>query len=359
VVLVTGAGGSIGAELCRQVARRQPRQIVLLGHGENSIYRIHQELQSKFPQVTLTPAIADTRDKGRIYRLFETHRPEVIFHAAAHKHVPLMQKNAEEAITNNVLGTCHVVEVAEQLEVDRFVLISTDKAVNPVSFMGATKRIAELIVQDAAHRTGGNFVAVRFGNVLGSRGSVVPLFKQQISAGGPVTVTHPNMERYFMTIPEAVYLTLLAAALGVGGELFVLDMGEPVRIVDLARDLITLSGLQPDRDIEIKFTGIRPGEKLSERLFLEGEDYEPTQHEKIFVSKSPFPVESDSLDQAVQQLVQLAQQGSSPAQMWAAIRAIAPECAPTHDLVPAGRVVGPPRGPAEPRPEVGQRALGK
>jgi FlaA1/EpsC-like NDP-sugar epimerase len=246
-----------------------------------------------------------------------------------------MERNTEEAVTNNVLGTKNVVEVAEQLRVGRFVLISTDKAVNPINIMGATKRIAELMVQDAARRTGRNYVAVRFGNVLGSRGSVVPLFKRQIAAGGPVTVTHPDMERYFMTIPEAVYLVLQAAALNGGGELFVLDMGEPVKIVDLARDLIALSGLQLGRDIELKFTGVRAGEKLRERLFLEGEDYETTQHDKIFVFKGQPPLEGGKLYRAIQHLVRLAQQGGSTVEIWAAVKAIVPECeVPSHDLPP-------------------------
>jgi FlaA1/EpsC-like NDP-sugar epimerase len=336
-VLVTGAGGSIGSELCRQAAHRNPRHIVLLGHGENSIYRIHQELQGKFPSLTLTPTIADVRDKGRLHRIFQAHRPDVIFHAAAHKHVPLMELNVEEAVTNNVLGTCNVVEVAEQSGVERFVLISSDKAVNPANIMGATKRIAEMVVQDAARRTGHNFAAVRFGNVLGSRGSVVPLFKRQIAAGGPVTVTHAEMERYFMTIPESVYLVLQAAALGHGGELFVLDMGEPVKIMDLARDLITLSGLQPDRDIEIKITGRRPGEKLQERLFLEGEDYETTQHEKIFVFKGPLPLEGHALHDAIRHLILLSQQGSSQADIWAVVGTIVPECGIDLDARRVGR----------------------
>jgi len=348
VVLITGAGGSIGSELCRQVARRNPRHLVLLGHGENSIYLIYKELEQQFPDLKITPAIADVRDKARLYRIFQAHGPDVIFHAAAHKHVPLMERNTEEAITNNISGTRNVVEVAEQFEVERFVMISTDKAVNPANIMGATKRVAELMVQDAARRTGRNFVAVRFGNVLGSRGSVVPLFKQQIASGGPVTVTHPDMERFFMTIPEAVYLVLQAAALGRGGELFVLDMGEPVRIVDLARDLITLSGLQPDRDIEIKFTGTRPGEKLRERLFLEGEDYETTQHEKIFVFKGQLSLEGGKLHHAVQRLVRLARDGASTDEIWAAVKAIAPECqvSAPHPLPSRHR---------EPQADVGQR----
>jgi len=325
VVLITGAGGSIGSELCRQVAHRHPRHLVLLGHGEYSIYLIHQELQEQFRGLDLTPVIADVRDDARLRRIFERHRPDVIFHAAAHKHVPLMEQNIEEAVTNNILGTRNVLEVAEQSGAERFVLISSDKAVNPANIMGATKRVAELMVQDVAGRTGRNFVAVRFGNVLGSRGSVVPLFKRQIAAGGPVTVTHPDMERYFMTIPEAVYLVLQAAALGQGGELFVLDMGEPVKIVDLAHDLITLSGLQPGRDIGIKFTGLRPGEKLRERLFLPEEDYEPTLHDRVFVSKGCPSMNGASLQQAVQHVIELAQQGRSTIETLAAVKAIVSE----------------------------------
>lgn len=327
VVLITGAGGSIGSELCRQVAHRQPRRLVLLGHGENSIYLIHQELRNQFPALELTPVIADVRDQMRLNRVFERVCPDVLFHAAAHKHVPLMERNLEEAITNNVHGTHNVLKVAERAGVERFVLISSDKAVNPVNIMGATKRIAESMTQDMALRTGRNFVAVRFGNVLGSRGSVVPLFKRQIANGGPVTVTHPEMERYFMTIPEAVYLVLQAAALGQGGELFVLDMGERVKIVDLARDLITLSGLQPDRDIEIKFVGVRPGEKLQERLFVDGEDYETTQHEKVFVFRGQLPLRGEALYRAVRHLVHLAEQGRPETEIWKAVQAIVPECA--------------------------------
>jgi FlaA1/EpsC-like NDP-sugar epimerase len=297
-----------------------------LGHGEHSIYLILQELQIQFPGLSLIPVVADVRNKARLRRVFEAHHPEVIFHAAAHKHVPLMELNLVEAVTNNVLGTRNVLEVAQQAGVERFVLISSDKAVNPANIMGATKRIAELMVQDAARRTGRNFVAVRFGNVLGSRGSVVPLFKRQIAAGGPVTVTHPDMERYFMTIPEAVYLVLQAATLGSGGELYVLDMGEPVKIVDLARDLITLSGLQPGRDIKIRFSGIRSGEKLQERLFLPGEDYEPTRHKKVFVTDGQSSLASEVLLSSVQQLVQLAQQGGPDAEIWQAVKAAVPEC---------------------------------
>ncbi len=302
-VLVTGAGGSIGSELCRQIVRCQPAALVLLGHGENSIFEIHNELSRSLSQregaeamgasskIELIPVIADVRFVDRLHTIFERYRPEIVFHAAAHKHVPLMESNVEDAITNNVLGTRNLVEVSMARGVTHFVLISTDKAVNPTSIMGASKRVAEEIVQAAAQRSGRCFVAVRFGNVLGSRGSVVPFFQKQIAAGGPVTVTHPEVRRYFMTIPEAVQLVLQAAALGKGGEVFVLDMGEPVRIVDLACDLIRLSGLEPGRDIEVQFTGLRPGEKLFEELFLASETYAPTKHHKIFVYRNGLPAE--------------------------------------------------------------------
>ena len=290
-VLVTGAGGSIGSELCRQILRCCPASLTLLGHGENSIFDIHNELRaelsgpdSPYPsgqRPQLTPVIADVRFPERLQAVFLEHRPDVVFHAAAHKHVPLMEDNIADAITNNVLGTLRVVEASAAAGVSHFVLISTDKAVNPTSIMGATKRVAELIVQRAARTTGRAYVAVRFGNVLGSRGSVVPFFQKQIAAGGPVTVTHPDVKRFFMTIPEAVQLVLQAATMGQGEEVFVLDMGEPVRIVDLARDLIRLSGLEPDHDIKIRFTGLRPGEKLYEELFASSEQYGRTEHEKI------------------------------------------------------------------------------
>ncbi len=285
VVLVTGAGGSIGSELCRQIAARKPQQLLLLGHGENSIYTILNELHDLAPQLSALPLIADVRDEGRIMRLFLKHRPQVVFHAAAHKHVPLMESNAEEAFTTNVLGTQNLLRAAEEAGAARFVLISSDKAVNPVNVMGASKYLAEVLVQHVAQRLGRPFVVVRFGNVLGSRGSVVPLFQHQIAAGGPVTITHPEMRRYFMTIPEAVQLVLQAGALGRGGEVFVLDMGAQIRILDLAQDLISLSGLRPKEDIEIVFTGVRPGEKLYEELFAPGESPAPTAHAKILVAR--------------------------------------------------------------------------
>ena len=283
VILVTGAGGSIGSELCRQIARQAPQRLVLLGRGENSIYDIHQELQHKFPQLQLEPVIADVRDAVRMQEVFERFQPQVVYHAAAHKHVPLMEEQPVEAVQNNVFGTKNVAEAACRFGAESFVMISTDKAVNPTSVMGATKRIAELWVQ-SMHCSQGKtrFCAVRFGNVLGSRGSVIPLFRRQIAAGGPVTITDPEMRRYFMTIPEAVALVLQAGVLARGGEVFVLDMGEPVKIVDMARDLIELSGLTPGEDIQIKFTGLRPGEKLFEELLTAEEGTSATTHAKVF-----------------------------------------------------------------------------
>lgn len=281
-ILVTGAGGSIGSEISRQVARWQPSELVLLGHGENSIFEILLELRENFPGLPIHPVIADVRDEARLKSAFQSLRPQVIFHAAAHKHVSLMEANVEEAITNNVLGTRNVVQAALDAHVERLVLISTDKAVRPANVYGATKRLAEMIVLDAARRTGKPYTVVRFGNVLGSRGSVIPIFKKQIARGGPIRITHPNMQRYFMTIPEAVHLVLQASSMGQGGELFLLNMGEQVRIRDLAEDLIRLSGLEPGRDIEIVYTGILPGEKLSEQLYDDGAPYDQTAHPDIF-----------------------------------------------------------------------------
>ncbi len=284
-VLVTGAGGSIGRELCRQIARWNPQSLTLLGHGENSIFEALLELKADYPHLPLHPVIADVRDPQRIAAVFAEQRPQVIFHAAAHKHVPLMEANVEEAVANNILGTQNVTEAAERQGVEQFVLISTDKAVHPANVYGATKRMAEMIVLNAARRSQKAFSVVRFGNVLGSRGSVVPLFKRMIAAGGPLTITHPEMERFFMTIPEAVHLVLQAAAMGKGGEAFLLNMGEQVKILDLAEDLIRLSGLEPGRDVEIIFTGIRPGEKLSEELWEGDKTYEKTAHPDIFCSQ--------------------------------------------------------------------------
>ena len=270
--LVTGAGGSIGSEICRQVAKFKPKEIIILGHGENSIYQLNMELVGKYSQhFTITPVIADVQDRKRIFEVMDKYKPDVVYHAAAHKHVPLMEINPREAVKNNILGTRNVAEAASHARVKSFVMVSTDKAVNPPNIMGATKRLCEMIVQDMATRSEyTKFVAVRFGNVLGSRGSVIPLFKKQIAEGGPVTVTHPDIVRYFMTIPEAAQLVIQAGSLARGGEIFVLDMGKPVKIVDLAKNLIRLSGFS-EGDIEIKFTGLRPGEKMYEELLNEGE----------------------------------------------------------------------------------------
>ena len=297
-VLITGAGGSIGSELCRQVAAVKPRQLVLLGHGENSIYNIWLELQEKFKGVPLSIEIADIRDKLRINSIFQKHRPGVVFHAAAHKHVPLMELHPAEAIKTNVFGTRNVAEAAGRFEAKIFVMISTDKAVNPSSVMGASKRMAELIIGQENMVGKTIFTAVRFGNVLGSNGSVVPLFNRQIAAGGPVTVTHPEMKRYFMTIPEAVQLVIQAGAMAEGGEIFVLDMGRPVKIVDMARDLIRLSGLEPEKDIEISFIGMRPGEKLFEELLTAEEGSCATRHKRIFTAR-PSLVELTALEEEI------------------------------------------------------------
>lgn len=306
-VLVTGAGGSIGSELCRQILRCHPAGLVLLGHGENSIFTIYHELRQQLARSEgvaprLIPVIADTRDAQRIDTIFRQHRPEIVFHAAAHKHVPMMEMNPTEAVTNNVLGTQNVLQAAQDVGVARFVMISTDKAVNPTSVMGVTKRTAELLVHEAAVRSCRPYATVRFGNVLGSRGSVVLTFKEQIARGGPVTVTDPEMTRFFMTIPEAVQLVLQASELGKGGEVFVLDMGRPVKIMDLARDLIELSGLELGRDIDIVVTGKRPGEKLFEELFIPGESYERTAHEKIFVAENASKLVPAGLQQTIDAL---------------------------------------------------------
>ena len=308
-VLVTGAGGSIGRELSRQIARWNPAELILLGHGENSIFETLIELKEDYPSLKFQGVIADIKDRTRLKAVFDDHQIQVVFHAAAHKHVPLMQANIEEAVLNNVLGTRNVVETSIEFEVERLVLISTDKAVRPVNVYGATKRLAEMIVLDAAHRTGRAFSVVRFGNVLGSRGSVIPIFKRQIANGGPVLITHPDMERYFMTIPEAVHLVLQAASMGTGGEAFLLDMGQQIRILELAEDLIRLSGLEPGRDIEIEFTGIRPGEKLSEELWEEGKTYEKTAHPDIVRSENEDSPASQELQTVLGNLELLISEG--------------------------------------------------
>ncbi|MEK3659760.1 nucleoside-diphosphate sugar epimerase/dehydratase [Paenibacillus sp. FSL F4-0236] len=284
-ILITGAGGSIGSELCRQLAAYRPKEMLLLGHGENSIYLIEQELRQLYPDQKIQPIIADIQDVSRIDSVFQNFRPTIVYHAAAHKHVPLMEMNPVEAVKNNVIGTRNVAEASAKYGAKRFILISSDKAVNPTSVMGATKRAAEMIINDQNSSSKTVFAAVRFGNVLGSRGSVIPLFKRQIESGGPVTVTHMDMVRYFMTIPEAVQLVIQASVLAQGGEVFVLDMGKPVRIYDLARDLIRLSGLEPDKDIPIVVTGIRPGEKLFEELLTEEEGLMVTNNYRIMISR--------------------------------------------------------------------------
>jgi len=302
-ILVTGAGGSIGSEICRQVCKFSPERIILLGHGENSIYTIHQELFNTYHnQIDIVPIIADIQDRARMFQIMEEYKPYMVYHAAAHKHVPLMEFNPKEAIKNNILGTKNTAEAASAANVNKFVMVSTDKAVNPPNVMGATKRIAEMVIQSFnSENSVTDFVAVRFGNVLGSRGSVIPLFKKQIEAGGPVTVTHPDMTRYFMTIPEASRLVLQAGALAEGGEIFVLDMGEPVKIVDLATNLIQLSGYKVE-DIGIEFSGIRPGEKLFEELLNEDEIHPEQAYEKIYRGKVS-PVSKEQVESIINDLI--------------------------------------------------------
>ena len=310
-VLVTGAGGSIGREICHQIARWGPQLLIMLGHGENSIFEAMLELREDFPGLPIQAVIADIRDKPRLHNVFIDTRPQVIFHAAAHKHVPLMEENIEDAVTNNIFGTQNLVNEAISSGVERLVMISTDKAIRPVSVMGATKRIAEMIVLEAAHRTSNAYSVVRFGNVLGSRGSVVPLFKRQIAHGGPVTVTDPNMKRYFMTIPEAVHLVLQTASMGEGGEVFMLNMGQQIRILDLAEDLIRLSGLEPHKDIEIAFTGIRSGEKLSEDLWGDGMEFQKTTHPEIFRAEAEESIIPEDLENVIETLHELVRDGES------------------------------------------------
>ena len=316
-VLITGAGGSIGSELCRQILKCHPAEMMLVGHGENSVFNIQQEIEQVLQALKndgevsgstprLSAFIADIRFRSRLEYAFERFQPDVVFHAAAHKHVPLMELNPAEAITNNVLGTKNLLDMAVQYNVKHFVMISTDKAVNPTSVMGASKRVAEMLVLQAARKSRKAFVVVRFGNVLGSRGSVVPTFRKQIASGGPITVTHPDICRYFMTIPEAVQLVLQAAVIGKSGEVFMLNMGEPVKIVDLAKELIRLSGYEVNKDIEIVFTGLRPGEKLFEELFISGEEYEKTQHQKLFVVKNASRVVPENLISTVEALCKAA-----------------------------------------------------
>ena len=293
-ILVTGAGGSIGSELCRQIANIRPKKLIMLDNYENNLYSIQQELIRKYgDSIKMIAVVASIREQKRIEKIFDKYRPEVVFHAAAHKHVPLMENSPGEAIKNNIFGTLNVAMLSSKYNVKRFLLISTDKAVNPTNVMGATKRAAEMIIQSLNEESKTEFVAVRFGNVLGSNGSVIPLFKKQIEEGGPVTVTHPNIIRYFMTIEEAVGLVIQAGGMAKGGEIFVLDMGEPVKILDLAKNLIRLSGFEPDVDIKIVFTGLRPGEKLYEELLMSEEGLLDTKHKKIFIGR---PIDFDKND---------------------------------------------------------------
>jgi FlaA1/EpsC-like NDP-sugar epimerase len=330
--MVTGAGGSIGSEICRQLCRFKPSLLLLVEQAENNLFHIHRELLASFPDVKTAPCIADVTDVDRMEELFAAHRPQVVFHAAAHKHVPMMEWNPGEAVKNNVFGTKTVVDLAHRFEAARFVMISTDKAVNPTSVMGVSKRTSEIYVQSLSQRSRTKFVTVRFGNVLGSAGSVIPIFREQIAAGGPVTVTHPEMQRYFMTIPEASQLVLQAGAMGDGGEIFILDMGEPVRIADLARDLITLSGLTPGVDIDIKFTGMRPGEKLFEELSVDDENAEKTRHPKIFVGKFR-PYQWEALQRQLRDLLAVADE--RPQDVRKKFAEIVPEYRPDGIKTPA------------------------
>lgn len=310
VVLVTGGGGSIGSELCRQIATHGPKQLIILDIYENSIYEIQQELKYKYPELNLVVLIASVRNTDRMEQVFATYRPDIVYHAAAHKHVPLMEDSPNEAIKNNVFGTLKTAMAADKYGTKKFVLISTDKAVNPTNIMGASKRICEMVIQSMNRKSKTEYVAVRFGNVLGSNGSVVPLFKKQIEAGGPVTVTHPDIIRYFMTIPEAVSLVLQAGAYAKGGEIFVLDMGEPMKIVDLAKNLIKLSGYRVDEDIQIVFTGLRPGEKMYEELLMNEEGLKETANRMIYIGK-PIEYNDALFEKQIEELREAAEDETS------------------------------------------------
>jgi FlaA1/EpsC-like NDP-sugar epimerase len=311
VVLISGAGGSIGSELCRQINKFNPQNLILLDKTENNLFNIEMEFRQRFPKISITPILGDVHNRGFLERFFATIKPQVVFHAAAFKHVPIVELNPWEGVFNNIIGTKNMVEASHEFGVERFVMISTDKAVRPVSVMGATKRVAEMITSCYAEHfntqpDGGKFVSVRFGNVIGSVGSVVHLFKKQIERFGPVTVTHPEITRYFMTISEACKLILQAGAMGNGGEIFILDMGTPIKIVDMARDLIRRSGFKPDVDIEIKFIGLRPGEKLHEELVTESEGIIRSPYEKIFILKGGNNNDLNWLNQKIEELVKLA-----------------------------------------------------
>lgn len=335
VIMVTGAGGSIGSEMCRQIARFKPKLLLMVERMENALFEIDRALQREFPDLARRPLVADIADRERVRHILATERPTAIFHAAAHKHVPMMEWNPGEAVKNNVVGTRVLADCTQEAGVAKFVMISTDKAVNPTSVMGCTKRVAEMYVQQLASHSGGrtDFVTVRFGNVLGSSGSVIPIFKDQIARGGPVTVTHEEMTRYFMTIPEASQLVLQAGAMGVGGEIFLLDMGEPVKIKDLAIDLITLSGLRPGIDIDIVYTGMRPGEKLFEELSIDGENVSRTAHPKIGITRKR-PEDFARVCAGIQRLVDIVDTGTSE-EIRQELRRVVPEYTPTGPGQPA------------------------
>jgi FlaA1/EpsC-like NDP-sugar epimerase len=332
-VLVTGGGGSIGSELCRQIARHGPAELVIVDRCEYNIYAIERDLKLHWPSVKLRALLGDVRDGPAINKLFRTYRPEVVFHAAAYKHVPLVEENPIEGVLNNVFGTKIVADAAHQYGTGCFVFISTDKTVNPVNIMGATKRIGEIYCQNLGRGSDTHFITTRFGNVLASAGSVIPLFEKQIAAGGPVTVTHPEVTRYFMTIPEAVGLILQAGASGAGGEIFVLDMGEPIRIYDLAEKMIQLSGLRPDQDIPIAFVGLRLGEKLHEELFYSEETLRGTTHPKLLLAAC-CQVEWGKLTERIQRLERRVRRGSY-ADVLASLKAIVPQFAPTPKPIEA------------------------
>ena len=327
-VLVTGGGGSIGSELCRQIAKNEPQRLIIFDIYENNAYEIQQELLRSTPELKLTTLIGSVRDKERVEMVFSTYHPDLVFHAAAHKHVPLMEESPNEAVKNNVFGTLNVALAADKYHAGKFVLISTDKAVNPTNIMGATKRICEMIVQSMSRRSETVFVAVRFGNVLGSNGSVIPLFKKQIAEGGPVTVTHRDIIRFFMTIPEAVSLVLQAGAFAKRGEIFVLDMGEPVRIDDLARNMIRLSGFEPDVDIEIKYTGLRPGEKLYEEMLMKEEGLRTTDNELIHIGK-PLEIDEDHFFELLETLHKACEENSPE------IKSCVAQIVKTYHMAPA------------------------
>ena len=328
VIMVTGGGGSIGSELCRQIAAHNPKQLIIVDIYENNAYEIQQELLRKYPSLNLVVLIASVRNTNRIRGIFETYRPQIVYHAAAHKHVPLMETSPNEAIKNNVFGTYKTAQAADEYGAEKFVLISTDKAVNPTNIMGASKRICEMVIQMMNQKSTTNFVAVRFGNVLGSNGSVIPLFKKQIAEGGPVTVTHPDIIRYFMTIPEAVSLVLQAGAYAKGGEIFVLDMGEPVKIVDLAKNLIKLSGYKVGEDIEIRFTGLRPGEKMYEELLMNEEGLRKTDNKMIYIGR-PIEFDVEKFEVQLKKLGEDAKDESADIRL--AVKEIVPTYVPTEN----------------------------